>query len=712
MLLGTLVLLELFTFRDYFTGDAIPPWDFLGGYNTDAYYWWAHGSMLSPVQWVPGNWMGYPAAATPQNSSWYLPVGIVANLVPFTLRASAVLAALHVAAGSVGAHVLLRRLGNGFWAALLGSTAWFFAAGYYSNASHVDIARAYAWLPWVLLVLKPGWQWRTWWGPIVGVLVLWQAATGMYPGIFVATGYVGIVWIAFWQMRLRPGLRDHLVPLAGASVLALLLCAPRMLTYYALGSASRGPVADVSQFDWRMLATLLYDYTGDSLPNDLTMRSFFLPATVLLLLFFARRGVGTSAGLALLLPAVVLGVPALPWFGAVQHLPGMSLSRFSMSDFKPFILLGAVIIASAAWNGLLERRRAPTRGLTRAELVRLAAAVLGSALLFLIGYLSGVPAPSWLVQSALLVAGVVALTQLLLLRARNAGVAAVATGALAVVLTAASGLVWAYSAVQPWHSPRVDSEQVVLHGTVSSFIDDARPSGELRERPDREPAPRPLTALALTENAFNHVSYDNTLAVGGLTNLRGLPTQQLLNAAMLKPGTGRGVAAFLALAGTGVSSGTGAPTAGQLAACGTQGDCGPARLSPVSYSPGHFRYQVNSGASAVVTLNEAYYRGWEALVCSSRSQCSATSVRGSEQGLVQVRVPAGSSSLRLDYATPALPAALAMFWLAVLAVLGWAGFWGFSAYRRRETGAHAAHDPVERPEQVHHGSAEPALAGD
>ena len=133
--------------------------DFQSHYTTEAYAWWRDGSFLNRIQ----------------NSSWYLPVGLVNTVTTFDLQAAAILSAFHVALGALGVYVLAwcRRLRPS--AAMLGLVVWFFAAGSYSSASHLDIMRAYSWAPWVLLCASPLWPWRRCWGPVVATFVFWQA---------------------------------------------------------------------------------------------------------------------------------------------------------------------------------------------------------------------------------------------------------------------------------------------------------------------------------------------------------------------------------------------------------------------------------------------------------------------------------------------------------------------------------------------------------
>src|SRR5688500_11081284 len=81
-LTSLVVILELLFFRGAFLGTVVPPWDFVGSYTTDAYYWTLHGSFFSPVAWVPTTWAGYPGAAILQNGAWYLPTELVSAVWP------------------------------------------------------------------------------------------------------------------------------------------------------------------------------------------------------------------------------------------------------------------------------------------------------------------------------------------------------------------------------------------------------------------------------------------------------------------------------------------------------------------------------------------------------------------------------------------------------------------------------------------------------
>jgi len=73
-------------------------------------------------------WGGYPAVSNLQNSSFFLPFGLVAAVVPVMLQASAAVSALHVAFGATGLYVFIRRWGAGIVPSLVALVGWFFAA--------------------------------------------------------------------------------------------------------------------------------------------------------------------------------------------------------------------------------------------------------------------------------------------------------------------------------------------------------------------------------------------------------------------------------------------------------------------------------------------------------------------------------------------------------------------------------------------------------
>lgn len=668
-ILAAIVLaLEFIVFRSYFYGSSIPPWDFLGSYNTDAYLWWTNGSFFDPIEWVPNVWGGYPAALILQNSGWYLPVGLVAAIIPFSLHASAALSAVHVAFGFVGVYALARSLKLRFGISTLLAVAWFFGVAYFSNAEHVDIVRGYAWIPWVLLVLSPRWPWRRVWGIPLAAVVLWQATTGMYPGMVFATCYVALVWVITWQLVSRERLRRFLIPLGVAAISAVLLSAPRLVPYFLYPSDAASGLPETSVFSVNMLGTLLFGYGSPELENDISMRSFFVPATILVLAFFARwRHLVTKLAVALIVPALLLGMPFFPWADLVQSLPGLGLSRFTMSDFKPFLIFGLLLLAASGLFTLLSARRSlPLRPDTWIRIVGALAVLVGLAL---IGWKGPFSLQEWAPQIVLL--GIVLVVVVLWrLTPRSRRATSFFTSVL-IVLTAVSGTLWAYGTTAPWKAPRVATETATFGAPVSDLI--AADTGESSsvQRPGRLPLPDGFTEAELFGGGWNRVYYTGELAIGGYINLKGSQTQRMIVAGLLDPESGSEFAAFMALPGTVLTVPQGQEfDSASLRACVTENDCGAATVEPKSYSPGRFEYEVEAQTEQSAVLNEAYFPGWEASACFEGERCEQLAVGASPTGLVQLELPSGSYTLELNYHTPGREIAWVLFWFGAGLCLG------------------------------------------
>lgn len=664
-----LAALELLVFRSYFVGRITPPWDFYGPYNTEAYQWWELGGFFSPRDWVSNAWAGYPSALNLQNSAWYLPVGLASAFGPFTLHASAIVAALHVAFGAMGTYLLVRSFKVRFPIAVLAMVAAFFAVGYYSNAQHVDISRAYAWVPWLLLVFAPTFPWQRAWSIPAASLVVWQAVTGMYPGMAIAFVYVGAAWVATHQVLTRKPLRTFLGPLAISVTIAILLSMPRLLPYAMLQEDSAGNLQETSAFSPALLGTLVFGYSSEQIGNDIAMRSLFVPSTMLLLAFFAswRHGI-TKLAIALLIPAVLLGMPGFPWAEAVQKLPGLGFSRFGLSDFKVYMVLGVVLLACSGATVLVANR-----GCVR--LPRKMWISLGSALVFvfaigLLGkygpYSNEERIPAFVLLLLALAGVAVLFVSRIRLRPRSGSAVLVAL----TVITAVTGSVWAFQAELPWRIDRTEGEISTFGEEVDTLISQRAPVGATVQRAARVP----FTEDAAL-NYSNRYSYLNRDSIASYINLKGSLTQTLLEESLIGPNSSPEFAAFLAAPGTAVTIVPGSSVGpAELLACIETSSCGEASVTPISYTPGHLTYELSSPGELDAIFNEAYYQGWTAEACADGS-CRLLPVSRSAQGLVSVEVPEGTYQLHLNYVVSGASMGWVLFWSGVgsaVAAVAWA----------------------------------------
>ncbi|WP_066582666.1 hypothetical protein [Cellulomonas timonensis] len=698
---AVLVVLELLMFWHYFTGNVVPaPDDFIGSYNNEPLAWWRDGSLLSPAQWMPYSWGGFPAAISIQNGSWYLPIGIFAAITPYSIHAAAALQALHVAFGALGVYVLGRRWGLARSATMFGLVTYFFAASFYTNALHPDIVRGAAWAPWVIAVLSPTWAWKRWWGIPVAAVVIWQALAGSYPGVIVAGAYCGIAWVVTAQIVRRPRIRDFLLPLCVAGLGALLLSAPKYLTAIGLRGTGSPTGVDESIFDWRMVGTTIFPYDLVGLPNDPSMRAFFLPAACWAALALVRwrdplvRVCAVAGGVVL-----ALGMPFMPWYSALEALPGLDLSRFRMADFRVYLLLVVVVAAMAGISRALARARAEEPSRRRWAHPWGSAALLGMVLLALaVAERANYQVARW-VEPWTLLAASAAVVALLggFGRARwhaNRGDLRRWVAVL-TVLGALSGISWAYAITASWRTERAALETAVWGETSDELIEDG---AELELSSTQRPARIALDELPVSAGAVNWNSsfYHRQDAVGGYVNLKGQPAFEAALAALANPDTAEETTALYEAPGLGIEVGADdeLPAPSAVEECADSGACGEGLvILPDAYDVGDLSYRVTAASSTSVLFNEAYYPGWSIEACevgASADNCRVVEPRMGAAGLVLTDLPAGDWIVDLEYATPHQSAAGAAFLTGTVLLMGASVTMVVMARRRR-----SASDPAE-----------------
>lgn len=683
---AVVVTLEIIVFHEYFTGRSIPPADFLSSYNTEAFAWWRDGSFFQPPQWMAYMWGGYPGTLDLQNSSWYLPVGAISAVTSFDLHASAVLSALHVGFGAVGMYMLGRAWGLTRTAALFGLTLWFFVSGFYAHAEHLDIMRGYAWLPWIFLCASPRWPWLRWWAPPVAGVLLWQAALAMYPGALVALVYVLAVWVVLVQVLLRPRPREYLFPLAAAACLAAAMTLLRFLPF-ALARGLQPPrqVDDYSIFSWRLIGTFFYPYGDNAIPMSISMRSLFLPVVGFALVGLANwRAPIARIAVGSCLTAVALGLPTLPWAGALVSLPGMNLSRFHMDDFKPFLLAGICLLAMAGAERIIQGVPTPEGRAPLREILTKWHVLYGGAVIILTALL-GVRGPfiprEWLAQWSLIVAGVVITALACWFPRLPAATAIVAltfmsvwSGSLAI--TATSSI---------WRRDRVASEQL-FGAPIDDLIKLRSAEGRTTtQRPPRaDPGPN-IVGVDTVDWHWGSAFYTGKPSLVGNVNLNGSPAFETIRTQLLGSSTSARARAFWVAPGIGLALAEGdLPGVSTTELCVQDHQCGKGVVvTPVSYSPSTpLVYNVSAPhPNTALSFNEAYYPGWQAEVCTKTRGCSRTGVRVGAAGEVRLVVPEGQSTVTLRYSLPGLTTA----WFAFGGGLGGLLMWPIVRRCRRVT---------------------------
>lgn len=657
----TLALLELVVFSGYLSGGMIAaPDDFIGPVSNEPWAWWRDAWSGGSSGWMPYAWGGYPAAASLHNGAWYLPIGLATLLGPYTIHAAAVLQALTVAFGALGAYVLGRAWRLHHLASMLGLVAWFFAVGAYSSALQSDVVRGFAFAPWLLLCVSPGFPWRRWWSVPVAGVVVWQAAMGADLGVLAALACCCAAAVVAFQVVGRPSLREYLLPLGLSLAGAVLLSAPKFVSVWQLRGTISEAVPAERVLTPGMLGTLFFPYDFAWLPNDLSTRSLFVVAPCWVLLALVRRG-----SVRLLTPVLALGVTAL----VLGVLP---LGGPWTADVRAPLVLAAVVAAMIAASGVLRAPAAPGR---RAQVVRLGLVGSVPAGALAVALTTGFPATAWATPATLMLASAVLVAVLgtltgPLTRSEPARqrVAAVAL----VLVAAASGVDWAYSTTAPWLQERVPIERAAW-GASSGDLIAARQEATVVRRPARTP----LSDATAPPNDvhWNSSYYTGQDAVGGYVDLAGSPafTASLLATTSSDPETYLASRSLLAAPGLviAVQNDTDLPTQEQTESCVRTGACGSGlQVTPLTYEPGELRYHVETDRASTVLLNEAFYPGWHVEACRpGSSYCRDLPARLGPAGMVLGDLPVGGAwDVSLTYTPPGTVrgTALALAGLGVL----------------------------------------------
>ena len=168
------------------------PLDFLTTYYAWPAFWTTAISTGIFPQWIPYQSMGYPLATNAQSGLYYPIFWLFPLLhIPFTLQAAVIVQTLHVLFGSIGMFLLLNLIFKSSRYAFIGAVAFQFFGGFYSNAEHSDIIRAFSITPWLFYVIKlnidkPSITRRSLFIPIV----IYFLATGGYPGNFISSLFI------------------------------------------------------------------------------------------------------------------------------------------------------------------------------------------------------------------------------------------------------------------------------------------------------------------------------------------------------------------------------------------------------------------------------------------------------------------------------------------------------------------------------------------
>ena len=296
-----LVLQNIIIFSQHYTGTA----SFLNDFTRNIYpmiaFWTTlvqHGVF---PEWTSFQTMGMPFVLTMQSGVFYPPLWLFATVkVPFTLHIAAVVQVLHVLWGAVGCWMYMRLLGRSYGAALFAAIAFQFFGGFYSNSEHIDIVRAFSYIPWLFWVVQvvPAQHklvGRNWVAPLMVMLFV----TGAYQGNLVSHLFVLGV---FWALSLASGYFQKKQPwqsvatlhlqIAALLVLGILLSGVYLLPTLAVKSwLARDGVWTGQTMNWPLhyWNSLIMPSNAEGLFVLPSMLSAFVTVPVFCLLFLISR---------------------------------------------------------------------------------------------------------------------------------------------------------------------------------------------------------------------------------------------------------------------------------------------------------------------------------------------------------------------------------------------------------------------------------------
>jgi len=645
--------------RHYFRDFGFP-WDFLGTYYAVVAHWTSavrHGTF--PL-WVPFQSMGYPLPINLQSGLFYPAFWVFpAVRAAYSVHAAVVLQCLHVLVGALGVYALARRLGRSRRDAFLAAFAFQLFGGFYSNAEHPDIVRGDALAPWLLwsLTAPPARSRRGASRLLALPAVVFLLATGAYPGIFIASLFLGALWVLFQLLSRTVRLRF----VADAAVLALLGLAlaavalapawihrPELARYTGLGELDR-------------IGFVPRQYPSLFLPNacisgNASLNTIFLPLPLLLAALWASpRGREVRAALALLaVSALMAAGPPSPLYRLVRAVaPPLGYSRLPAADYRVFI---AIAIAVLGASGLARLRRVKTTGRASAARWIAAAAVVAACAAFFMPRSESRAA-------ALLAASFAAIVALTRLRPRRLTAAAALAGGWTLLMFADSGRVLLHMqhlGGDLWRVPDVSGVSRnwpelpanAFEGDVPETLFSPRPG----PRPARRRAPPGYRAAGYLTGDVLLFDYGGT-ELGARAAIQQDPA---LLAFMSRPWIG-----ILFFDAPGATSNDVSVPASTL---GAEPDSVAVRQT--SWGNDSNAYEVRLAKPALLVENEVFFPGWTATL-STGERLRAVRVNGA---LRAWHLPAGSYSLATIFAMPELTAlatvsgAAAVIYAALLAM--------------------------------------------
>ena len=658
LIIITLMLISsTIIFWNYVTGKSSPPWDFYGDYYTQAYSWWDLGNFFEPTPFLPYLISGYPAHLGLQVSSYYLPVGIIAEFFDYTIRAATLLQFFTIIFGIIGIYFLFKELKFNREISFFASLAYLFSAGFFSNASHIDIVRAWSFFPWLLYFLIPR-KTYTFKFKIITVLIWFQFFVGSYPGNIASYAYLFLIWIIFQYLRLKPNLKNQLKFYCYSVGFGAILSLPKYLPFILDGT---GPnIQNQIVVNSGIISTIFFPYGGTGvsgdiiLPNDLTQRTFFIIPLVFLSIFLIKKlNLNFFTGLIIFVFSIVLGID----FGIYPHwqenLPLLDISRFRTIDFKPGITFGLILMSCTA----LSQKNKVIEGI-----LKLIITLPISILIYIFAKNANLKSEDLNFGLKIIAVSYLILIIYLFLDKSFFGVFA-----LTIVLFII-GYQWANFFPNPWKTDRISTEKIYFGNTVSNLIA-VKDKSSLVTRPARVgpefPIPYPGEMII---QFWNGNELQRKFTTGGYVTIKGEEKyQQYVEFALDK--NKKPIMEFLA-ANSQLKSFQSGIESDENCLLDTKCKITQIDYKFLSWKPGRIEVKINSVSSpSVIFLNEVFWDGWQIEKCNFDNCKTERLSNRNNDLLLSAEIDKSTTQITFIYKTPGLIMSFALFYSVILFIL-------------------------------------------
>lgn len=368
-----LVVQNLIIFRDHYFNDFGFPWDFVNGYYPMTAFWTTLvGQGIYPA-WMPYYSMGMPFDLLLQTGSHYPPLWLFPLFrVEYSPHAAVIIQCLHVLFGAIGmvffTKLLFGTTKNSHLYAFFSAFIFQFFGGFYSNAQHADIVRAFSFSPWFLYLFSvtstdfERFGKRYYSIPVMIVLLM----TGGYPGNIISTSIVVSLYFLFQIIECRRLGLEWLSLIKFSTHIIILSLLGIGLAFYHLG-----PIMFYKDFlvrneqvgNFTGMATLKLAHfpsfflENTVVPGQISMTSSYITLPALILLSFvsvrALKQNWSLVGAFLFSLIMAFGPGTFLWSLLVKILPPLGYSRFPSSDYRIFIAVVAIFFSVKSLESII-----------------------------------------------------------------------------------------------------------------------------------------------------------------------------------------------------------------------------------------------------------------------------------------------------------------------------------------------------------------------